>query len=85
MAVEKTVKKPLLCRLGFHQWYDESSMYISAKRCNRCLTFKDKFQGAHLLKERELWEQEKEKGTDFAAAKKNVEKALLRFRPNTVS
>ena len=77
MAVEETVKKPLLCKLGFHQWYVESSMFFTAKRCNRCLTFADVRDEERINREWELWEQEKDKQVPFNVAKDNLRRALF--------
>ncbi len=79
MSDDDKVKKPFLCRLGFHQWYDECSMYVCAKRCNRCLKFADVRDEERLKKERELWEQEKNKDVPFNEAMDNVKKAIFHF------
>lgn len=79
MTGNKTVKKPLLCRFGFHSWYSESSMYTTAKRCNRCLKFADVRDEERLKKEWELWEQEKENQVPFNVAMDNVKRALFRL------
>ncbi len=79
MADEETVKKPLLCKLGFHQWYDECSMYTTAKRCNRCFKFADVRDEERLKKEWELWEQENAKQVPFNVAKDSVKRALFQL------
>lgn len=52
-----TVKKPLLCRLGWHtQIYGDGAMFTSARRCNKCDEWVDKEGGAAVDAERRKWE-----------------------------
>jgi hypothetical protein len=67
--------KPLFCRLGFHQWYLDSAIFSSVRRCSQCSMVDNESDALKLEIERKIWKEETREDrsysdTLFAVAKR---------------
>ena len=51
----KSEKKPILCRLGFHRKYLDAALFSRVERCSDCVWVADPYAAKRLEKERNLW------------------------------
>lgn len=49
------MKRPLLCRLGVHDWFLDSAFFTLGDKCGRCSKWKDPAAGAEVEIERAAW------------------------------
>jgi len=68
--------KPLLCRLGFHQWYLDSAIFCSVRRCYRCSVVDNESAAEKVALERKIWKEESQSNSDFVTVAFAVSKKL---------
>jgi hypothetical protein len=75
--------RPLRCRLGWHQWFTDSAMFVHARCCNFCHVYQDPIGADDLKRERALWERYDDPGKVAIALARGEDPRIdhLRLRP----
>lgn len=72
-------RRPILCRLGMHQYYMDSACFSQALRCSGCSHYAYPDQQEKLEYERTLWDQHSDE--PLRKARIIIAEKMKQFRP----